>query len=88
MKLEAKDVLTNISRPPRAKKCRFLSLATFPLTLTFKLVRARDQNVFCVNVAHIRSAVPEIFHTQTKKVTDGAKNKTLRSSPRAVNTHG
>ena len=27
-----------------------------------------------MNSAQIRSAVPEIFHTQTKKVTDSAKN--------------
>jgi len=33
-------------------------------------------------LAHIRSAVPEIFHTQTK--SHSAKNRTLRSSLRAV----
>jgi len=27
-------------------------------------------------LAQIRSAVPEIFHTQTKKVTDSAKTET------------
>jgi len=32
-------------------------------------------------LAQIRSAVPEIFHTQTKNPqTDGAKNRTFRSS--------
>jgi len=34
-----------------------------------------------VNLAQICSAVPEIFHTQTKNTqTDGAKNRTFRSS--------
>jgi len=42
-----------------------------------------------VNLAQIRSAIPEIFDSQTnkitnKKVTDSAKNKTLRSLLRAV----
>jgi len=46
-------------RPPKGRKMPFLSL----VTLTFKLVRVRDR----VNLAQIRSAVPEIFHTQTKK---------------------
>jgi len=43
-------------------------LDLWPLTLTFKLIRARDQARlrFCMNLAQIRSAVPEIFHTQTK----------------------
>jgi len=36
-----------------------------------------------VNLAQIRSAVPEIFHTQTKN-TDSAQNRTIRSSLRAV----
>jgi len=53
--------------------------------MTFKLVRAS----FRVNLAQftqIRSAVSEILlHTQTKRPkTDGAKNRTFRSSLRAV----
>jgi len=49
-------------------------LDLWPLTLAFKLVRARDQT-------QIRSAVPEIFHTETnkQKVMDNAKNTTLCS---------
>jgi len=43
------------------------------------------KHVFPVNLAQIRSAVPEIFHTQAKEVTDSAKNRTLRSSLRVVN---
>jgi len=46
------------------------------LTLTFKLVRVRDQTCLHVNLLQIRSAVPEIFHTQTKK-SDSAKKQNL-----------
>jgi len=51
-----------------------------------KLVWARDQNVFRVNMAQIHSAVPEIFHTQTKKTpqTHSVKNRIFRSSLHAV----
>jgi len=38
------------------------------------------KHIFCVNLSQIRSAVPEIFHTQTKQVTDSTKNRTLCSS--------
>jgi len=41
------------------------------------------KHVFPVNLAQIHSAVPDIFHTE-KKQTDGAKNRTFRSSLRAV----
>jgi len=50
-----------------------------PLPLTFK-------DVFPVNLAQIRSAIPEIFDSQTKKVTDSAKNRTLHSSLHVVNS--
>jgi len=46
IKLEAKDVLPSISRT-QAEKCRFFvpgDLDLWPLTLTFKLVRMRDQS--------------------------------------------
>jgi len=46
------------------------------------------KHVFPVNLAQIRSAVHEVFDSQTnktnKKVIDNAKNRTLRSSLRAV----
>jgi len=38
------------------------------------------KHVFRVNLVQIRSAVPKIFHTQTKNQTDSAKNTTLCSS--------
>ena len=43
-------------------------------------------HVFLVNLVQIRSAVPEVFHTQTKgsQNDDGAKNRTFRSSLRAI----
>jgi len=58
-----------------------LSLAT----LTFDFDRdiqthpSEGPNVFTVNLAQIRSAIPEIFDAQTKneKVAEGAKNRTL-----------
>ena len=37
-----------------------------------------------MNLAQIRSAVPEIFRIQTKRVTDCVINRTLRSSVPAV----
>ena len=45
------------------------------------------KHVFCVNLEQIWSTVSEIFDSQTKKnkkVTDSAKNRTLRSSLRTV----
>ena len=60
------DVLPNINRTQaaeRAEKCRF-SLVT--LTFTFE---QRTKHVFHVNLAQIRSAVPEIFHTQLESVS-------------------
>jgi len=65
----------------KGKTCHFLPL----VTLTSKFVCTRDKNVFCVNLVHIRSAAPEIFHTQPKKPqTDGAKNRTFCSSLHAI----
>jgi len=55
-KLEAKGVLLNINctqATKRAEKCRFLSLVT--LTLTFRLVRVRDQTCLHVNLAQNRT---------------------------------
>jgi len=43
----------------------------------------RTKHVFPVNLAQIRSVVPEIFDAETKKnekVTDGAGNRTLLAS--------
>ena len=63
----------------------------WPSSLTFDLdiqtfERARTKHFFTVNLAQIRSAVPEIFDSQTKwqTVTDSAKNRTSRSLLRAV----
>jgi len=47
----------------RTEKCRFLSL--WPSTSNSSELGTK--HVFCVNLTQIRSAVPEIFHTQTKK---------------------
>jgi len=42
------------------------------------------KHVFHANLAQVRSAVPGIFHTQTKNVTDSVKNRTWCSSVHAV----
>jgi len=55
-----------------------------PLPLILKLVRARDQTRLHCKFIAICSAVPDIFEARTKNVTDGAKNRTLRSSLRVV----
>jgi len=54
------------------------------LTLAFKLVRARDQTHFpCEFGANPFSRFRDISY-KSKKVTDSDKNRTLRSSLRAV----
>jgi len=79
-KLEAKDVLTNTNRTQaaeRAEKCRFCPWWPWPSNSS----EGGTKRVFRVNLVQIRSAVPKIFHTQTKKIqTDSARNRTFRSS--------
>jgi len=66
--------------PLKGQKNVLLSL----VTLTFDSSERGSKHVFRVNLAQIRSAIPGIFHTLTKTQTDGAKNRTFRSSLRAV----
>jgi len=55
-----------------------------PLTLTFKLARARDQTRLpCEFGVNLFSGSRDISYIN-KKVKDSAKNRTLRSSLRAV----
>jgi len=60
--------LPNLNRTQaaeRAEKCRFLTLVSVdfdPLILTFQLVQTSSRG----NLVQICSAVPKIFHTQTK----------------------
>ena len=64
----------------------FLSLVTLSFDLDLQTPPSDGpwtKQVVRMNLAQIRSAVPEIFHTQ-KTQTDGAKNRTFRSSLRAV----
>jgi len=60
----------------------FLSLVTFDLDI--QICPSEGPNMFIVNLAQMRSPIPEIFNSQTKKVTDSAKNRTLRSLLHAV----
>jgi len=60
----------------RAEKCRFFVPGDLDLWASNSSKR-QTKHVFCVNLVQICSAVPEIFHTKTKKPqTDGAKNRT------------
>jgi len=86
--LEAKDVLPNINRMQAAKKGRkmpFLSLVT--LTFDLQTHPTRDQTClpcqFCTNPL---SGSGDISYTNKKPRTDGNKNRTFRSSLRAVTT--
>jgi len=54
-------------------------LDLWPLTLAFKLIRAKDLTPLPCEFGAIRSAIPEIFNSQTiknKKATDSAENIT------------
>jgi len=80
-KLETKDVLPHINNTQAAagaEKCRFVpgDLHLWPLTLTFKLVYEFGANPF--------NGSRDISYTTKKPQTDGAKNRTFRSSLRAV----
>ena len=79
---------TNRTQAEMVEKCCFLFLVTLIFDLWFDLKTrpcSEDQTRLRVNLAQICSAVPEIFHTETKKAqTDSAKNRTIRSSLRAV----
>ena len=65
----------------RAEKRRFS-----PVTLTFKLIRARDQTrLLCEFGTNQFSSSPRYFIHKQKKVTDSAKNRTLRIHDTAKN---
>ena len=90
--LETRDVLPNINRTQaaeRAEKCRLLLWWPWPLTdlrpWHSNSFERGTKDVCGVDLAQIRSAVPEIFHTQTKnKDWRRQKNRTFRSSLRVV----
>ena len=69
-----------------AEKCRFCPWWPWPLTLTFKLVRARNQtHLLCKFGANPFSSCGDISYTNKKPQTDGVNNRTCRSSLCAVN---
>jgi len=79
----------NARKPPKGpKNSVFLSLVTLTFDLwhwPWNLSERWIKHVFRVNLVQIRSAVSDIFHTQTKTPqTDRAKNRTFRSPLRAV----
>jgi len=55
-----------------------------PGDLDIETRRSKRPNVVSVNLAHIRSAAPEIFHTRTKNSQTVPKNRTLLGSLHAV----
>jgi len=68
---------THFTSPRKGQKMPFF----VPGDLDLQTRPTEGPNVFRVNLAHIRSAVPEIF-IQKQKIpqTDGVKNRTFRSS--------
>ena len=64
-------------------KSAFLSL----VTLTLKFVRARDQTRLRVNLAQIRSAVPEMFEAQTRKSQTALKAEPYSHAVRIIRPH-
>jgi len=90
VKLEAKDVLPNINctqAAERAEKCRFCPWWPWPLTLTFKLVRVRDQTRHPYEFgANPFSSSGDISYTNKKPQNDGANNRTFHSSLHVVKT--
>jgi len=92
LQLEAKDVLPIINRTQTAERAKIPFFVPgdpdfWPMTLTFKLVRPRDQkHLPCEFCANLFSGSGDISYT--KHQTNGAKNRTFRSSRRAViNNH-
>jgi len=61
-------------RPPKGPKDAVFC-PWWPWPSNFKPSEWGTKHVFRVNLAQIRSAVPEIFHTQTKKTTDWRHQK-------------
>jgi len=74
-KLEAEEVLPNTKHTQvaeRAEKCPFCPSWPWPWNSSER----GTKHVFRVNLAQIRSAVPKIFHTQTKKSQHQKQNLT------------
>jgi len=69
--LEAKDVLPNINHRQAAKRALTFDLWPWPSNSPERATK----RVFPVNLAQIRPAVPEVFHTQTKKSQTAPKTE-------------
>jgi len=76
-------------RAERTEKCRFLSLVTLTFDLDLQLARAKEQiRLPCEFGANPFSGSRDISYTNNKPQADGTKNRTFRSSLRAVRTRG
>jgi len=84
LKLEARDVLPKINCTQAAERTEKWHFCPWWPWLSNSSERGTKE-VFHVKLAQIRSVVPEIFHTQTKKPqTDSTKNRTFHSSLHVV----
>ena len=88
--IEAKYVLLDTNRTQAAERAETAvfvpgDLDLWPLTLTFKLTRTRKQTRLpCEFGVNPFSGSRDISYTNKKTQTDDAKNRTFRSSVRAV----
>jgi len=69
-----------------AKKCRFCPWWPWPLTFTFKLLQARNEARFPCEFGANPFSGSRFSCTNKKPQTDGAKNRTFRSSLRVANS--
>ena len=78
----------SVRRPPKAlKNFVFCQWWPWPLTFTFKLVRARDQTCLpCEFGTNQFSGSQDISYTNKKTQSDGKKNRTFHSSLHVVTT--
>ena len=90
IKLEAKDVLPNINCMQATKRAENAVFVPGDLHLWLwpsNLSEQGTKHVFHVNLAQIRSVVPEIFHTQTKKVRRRQKQEPTQFTACSKNVH-
>jgi len=73
-------------RPPKGQKMPFLSLVTLTFDLQTRLSEAPNMSSVRIWRKYVRRFPRYFIHKKTQ--TDGAKNRTLRSSLRAVMTCG
>jgi len=86
LKPEVKDVSSNTSRTQAAERAKMLFLFVVTLTFDFDFQTLPNEGTITSSVWIWRKSVQQFPRYTNKKVTDSAKNRTLRSSLRAVMT--